>query len=103
MACRPAALWQNELRLQALAHWSTTTACIALETQNLVINQIDSLDSEEEDLVKQNFAKADLDKVLILEEGREPASLFKSLGMVFGGIVLTLGGAAWMFLGRADA
>ena len=68
--------------------------------QGLIINQIDSLDSEEEGLVKESFPKADLEKVLILEDGRKPASLFKSLGMTFGGILLSLGGVGWLILGR---
>jgi hypothetical protein len=62
--------------------------------QGLVINQIDSLDGEEEKLIKENFPQLNVDKVLILEEGRRPASLAKSLGMVAGGVVLVIGGLA---------
>lgn len=70
--------------------------------QGLIINQIDSLDSEEEGLVKQSFPQANLDKVLILEAGRAPASLIKSLGMMFGGLALVIGGGVWMFAGDEE-
>jgi hypothetical protein len=65
----------------------------------MVVNQISSLVSDEENLVKQSFPGIDLTKVLILEEGRQPASLFKSLGLVFGGVGLAGLGIAWFFLG----
>jgi hypothetical protein len=73
----------------------------APSVQGLVINQIDSLDGEEARLIKESFPNLDVDKVLILEEGRRPASLFKSLGMMAGGVALALGGLGLLFgLGR---
>jgi hypothetical protein len=56
--------------------------------EGVVINQISSLGSEETKLLKQSFSRLDTAKVLILEEGRKPASLLKSLGMVLGGLAL---------------
>lgn len=47
----------------------------------------------------KSFPGIDLTRVLILEEGRQPASLFKSLGLVFGGVVLAGLGSDWFFLG----
>ncbi|HUT10336.1 MAG TPA: hypothetical protein VMY42_07565 [Thermoguttaceae bacterium] len=60
--------------------------------QGLVINRIDSLDSEEKKLIKESFPLVKLDNVLILEEGRKPASLLLSLGMIFGGVALVVAG-----------
>ena len=40
--------------------------------QGLVVNRITSLDSEEKDLVRQSFPGVNLDKLLILEDGRAP-------------------------------
>jgi hypothetical protein len=68
--------------------------------QGLIINDIDGLDSEEKDLVRSSFPNVNFDKLLVLEVGRQPASLFKSLGMSFGGAVIVLLGIGWFFVGR---
>ena len=60
--------------------------------KGLVINSIASLDAEETNLVKQSFPGVNLDKVLILEQNREPASIAKSGGMMGGGVLLSLVG-----------
>ncbi|MEN6498236.1 MAG: hypothetical protein ABFD16_28380 [Thermoguttaceae bacterium] len=65
--------------------------------QGMVVNQISSLGSVEAKLVKQSFPGIDLTKVQILEEGRQPASLFKSLGLVFGSVGLAGLAVAWFF------
>ena len=67
--------------------------------QGLVINLIGSMDAEEERLIKQSFPKVNVDDVIILEEGREPASMMVSLGMLGGGVLLILAGLAWLFGG----
>ena len=46
--------------------------------KGLVINKISSLDSEEKSLVNQSFPGANLDKGLMLEQNRTPASFAKS-------------------------
>jgi hypothetical protein len=68
--------------------------------QVLVINRIDSLGQEERELVLENSPGVNLDKVWIVEEGRRPASLAKSGGMTFGGVLLAAPGVDWMFSGR---
>lgn len=68
----------------------------------LVVNRIQSLDKEERKLILESFPSLDLDKVLLLEDGRRPASLAKSGGMIGGGLLLGLIGVAWMFLGTAS-
>jgi hypothetical protein len=70
--------------------------------KGLVINRIDSLDSEEEKLIKENFPSLDIDKVLILEQDRTPASLFKSMGMMAGGMLLALVGVGLFFVGGGE-
>ena len=66
----------------------------------LVINRISSLDGDEEKLLLENFPNMDLDKVLILQEGRKPSSILAALGLVLGGLVVSGAGGAWMFVGR---
>ena len=46
----------------------------ASSIEGLIINEIDSLDDDEEKLIQQSFPSLDLDEVLILEEDRKPAS-----------------------------
>lgn len=58
----------------------------------LFINRISSLDKEEAKLLKQEFPRLDLDKVLILEEDRKPTSMAAGMGMMFGAIALAGGG-----------
>lgn len=67
--------------------------------QGLVVNTIEPLADDEAKLVKQSFPGIDLDKVLILEEGRKPSSRLKSWGMIIGGALLTLGGVALYLVG----
>jgi hypothetical protein len=54
--------------------WRTESA-----VQGLVINQISTLGSEEQKLLRQDFGNIDFSKVLILSEGRRPSSLLFSL------------------------
>jgi hypothetical protein len=68
----------------------------------LVVNRIQSLDKQERKLILESFPTMNLDKVLILEDARRPASLAKSGGMIGGGLLLGLIGVAWMFLGTGS-
>jgi hypothetical protein len=70
--------------------------------EGLIINQVESLDSEEKDLIRSSFPQANLDEVVIIQAGRKPASLLKSLGMIVGGVVLALAGVAWFFVGSRE-
>ena len=67
--------------------------------KGLVVNRIESLDKEERKLLHENFPQVDFEKVLIVEDGRRPASLLKSAGMVGGGALISLIGVALFFLG----
>jgi len=68
--------------------------------EGLVINRIESLNSEETDLVRQSFPEIDIEKILILEEGRKPSSKVKSFGMMGGGGVLAVVGVLLLFARR---
>jgi len=68
----------------------------------LVINQIDSLGSEEEKLLKESLPELNMDDVLILEAGREPASGLKSVGMMGGGVLLIVVGIGLFFVGARN-
>jgi len=67
--------------------------------QGLVINLVESMDSEEEKLIKQTFPKLNIDDVLIVEEGRKPSSALASFGMMGGGGLLSLLGLGWLAAG----
>lgn len=69
--------------------------------QGLIVNQIDGLDKEEKKLVRESFPKTDVENVIMIQAGRKPASLGKSLGMLGGGSLLALIGIGSFFLGRS--
>jgi hypothetical protein len=71
--------------------------------QGLVINQIHSLKEDEKKLIKSGFPSLDVDKVLILEDGRTPAPLGKSVGMMLGGVLLVAGGIGAAVFSRLRA
>ena len=48
----------------------------------LVVNDIDSLKSDEEELLRETFPALSLDGVLILEQDRAPKSVSSSIGRV---------------------
>lgn len=62
----------------------------------LVVNDIDSLKSDEEELIRETFPALSLDGVLVLEQDRAPKSASSSLGIVALGGLLMLGGAGLM-------
>lgn len=65
----------------------------------LVINRVKKLSGEERDMIQQSFPQLDLEKVLILEEGRRPKSAVASLGMAGGGVLLAMAGLVWLVAG----
>ncbi len=58
----------------------------------MLVTEIQSLDEEEEELVRDVFPDIDLADVAILEEGREPASTESAYGRLTGGIAAILAG-----------
>lgn len=69
--------------------------------QGMVINDVDSLDSEERKLLKESYPGIDFDKCWILETGREPGGLGKIILMILGGLVLSLGMIGFWIAGRS--
>ena len=57
----------------------------AASVQGMVVNEVRSLTSDEEALIGQSFPHVTLSDVLILEQGRKPASATKSYAMMGGG------------------
>ena len=68
--------------------------------EGMVTNKIKSLTSEEKVHLGESFPGLDLDKLIILEEGRTPTSAAGSLGLMAGGGLLILGGIVSMFAGK---
>jgi hypothetical protein len=71
--------------------------------QGLAINQIHSLSDQEANLVRQVVPGIDLEKVVILEEGRRPKSQLQSLSIAAGGALFLLLGLGSFFMERAFA
>lgn len=70
--------------------------------RGLVINRIRDLEDDEAELIRQSFPDAALENLLVLEEGREPASGRKAFAMMGGGAGLGLLGIGWLFVRRRD-
>lgn len=65
--------------------------------QGMVINDIDSLDSDEKKIIKEKIPSINFDKVLILEANRKPSSMNFALALLFGGICLfSVGGLGFI-------
>ncbi len=58
--------------------------------QGLILNHIEKLDSKDEKLLRSSFPKLDPAKIVILEEGRKPKGIAFSVGMMAGGVVLSI-------------
>jgi hypothetical protein len=75
--------------------WKTVRALpddygLDLTIKGMIINDLDPIESDEEGLLKSSFPGLDLDKVLILEEGRDPGNLGTPLLMIIGGLLVFL-------------
>ncbi len=56
----------------------------------MVANRVRSLSTDEVALIRQSFPAVDLERVLIIEEGRKPSSATKSYGMIGGGALVAI-------------
>ncbi|MCA9794547.1 MAG: hypothetical protein KC910_22220 [Candidatus Eremiobacteraeota bacterium] len=56
----------------------------------MVINKVDSLSGDERRLLKENFAKLNVDQCVIFEEGRKPSSSSYAFGVMAAGSLLGL-------------
>lgn len=71
--------------------------------QGLVINKISKLSGKELKLLQESYPGIDFAKVWILEHGRQPAGVGKTVGLVGGGVALILIAAALFIRGRQKA
>jgi hypothetical protein len=62
--------------------------------QGLIVNEVESLGSEERRLLAESYPGIDLDNVYILEHGRQPSSKGKSFGFLGSGALLLMFGVA---------
>ncbi|MBF7073457.1 hypothetical protein ISG33_08625 [Glaciecola sp. MH2013] len=68
--------------------------------QGVIINEIESLGSEEAELMRQSFPGADLANVLLIEEGRTPTGTLNAIAMMGGGVLLSALGLFWFVSDR---
>ena len=68
--------------------------------KGLVVNSINSLDSEEKSLIRSQFKGADFNKLVIIEENRTPSSTITAFGMMGGGIAIIICTFLFGFKGR---
>jgi hypothetical protein len=85
---------KNEKQLETLAAADTLTG--------LIVNEIDSLGSEERRLLAQSYPGIDLGNVYILEHGRKPAGAGKIFGFMGSGALLVLIGLGSFFVGGRE-
>jgi hypothetical protein len=67
--------------------------------QGMVFNKTRPLDYKEKTLLQESFPKANLDKLVVLEEGRTPMSPVGQTGFMIAGGLVALGGVAFFVLG----
>ena len=67
--------------------------------KGLIINSISSLNDDERKLIKESFPKVNFNKLVIIEEGREPCSITNSFTMMGGGVLIIFIGMAIAFKG----
>ncbi|MGE0487628.1 MAG: hypothetical protein AB7S38_00285 [Vulcanimicrobiota bacterium] len=78
--------------------WRTKTALgkaidedkFPTKVTGMVVNEIDSLKGDERKLLKENFAKLDVDNCVLFEEGRQPSSGGYAFGVMAAGSLLGL-------------
>jgi hypothetical protein len=70
--------------------------------QGVVINNIESLGSEEKKILKESYPTVNFDECWILEVGRKPATMAKIAGLCGGGLALALSGIVLALRGRSQ-
>jgi hypothetical protein len=81
---------------------STENEVAGVASQNtftgMIINQIDSINKAERDLLTENMAAANLDAAYIFHERRTPSGTGLVILFYVGGLILLGGGLFWIFL-----
>ena len=68
--------------------------------KNLIVNSTNSFNDDEKRLIKKSFPKVNFDKLVIIQEGREPSSMTSSFTMMGGGVLIIFIGIAIAFKSR---
>ena len=64
----------------------------------MIINDITGPGREEKDLLRANLPEINPDDAYIFEVNRTPSGFVKYAGLMLGGLLLILGGGAWIVL-----
>ena len=67
--------------------------------QGMVVNEIESLDSEEKRILSESYPGIDFDRCTIFEHGRKPKGMGMIAAYIGGGGLLALLGLFWTFGG----
>ncbi len=68
--------------------------------QGMIVNKIESIGSEEKNLLRQGYPGIQFDNCLIFEYGRRPAGALAMVGYLGGGLASVGVGLLWLVLGR---
>lgn len=71
--------------------------------QGVVINNIESLGTEEKKILRESYPTVKFDECWILEVGRKPATMAKIAGLCGGGLALAAAGVVLALRGRSQA
>lgn len=78
-------------RFKTLGDLPTVSARAETGVEGLVINILDPIQSDERKLIQDQFPNLDMNKILILEEGRKPSTATTAKLMIYGGLAAKVG------------
>jgi hypothetical protein len=71
--------------------------------EGVVINSLDPIPKDAQDILRQAYARIDIDQCVIVELGRKPKSPWLGVGAMAGGLLLSLTGVALLIPRRAKS
>ena len=74
----------------------------AKSVRGLVLNEIERLDAEERQLLRESFTGVNFERLILLQEGRTPTPMWKNVGIIAGGAVAILLGLAGIYRHRHE-
>ena len=96
------ALLVKTTRYKTVASLPEATWAEGESVRGLIVNRIYELKDDELELIRQSFPGVSLDRLLVLEEGRTPATARKAFAMMGGGAGVGLLGIGWLFVRSRD-